>query len=40
MLVYLVVTTIIGTLLSQLLLDPAAHVIAEVARRLTSAASQ
>jgi len=40
MLVYLVITTIVGTLLSQLLLEPAAHVIAEVARRLTSAASQ
>lgn len=40
MLVYLVVTTIVGTLLSQLLLGPAAHVIAEVARRISSAALQ
>jgi len=40
MLVYLVVTTVVGTLLSQLLLDPAAHVIASVARFLTSAATQ
>lgn len=40
MLVYLVLTTVVGTLLSQLLLDPAAHVIASVARFLTSAATQ
>jgi hypothetical protein len=40
MLVYLVITTIVGTLLSQFLLVPAAHVIASVARYLTSAASQ
>ena len=40
MLVYLVVTTVIGTLLSQLLLYPAAQVIAYVARFLTSAATQ
>lgn len=40
MLVYLVVTTIVGTLLSQLLLQPAAHVIAAVARYLTHVASQ
>jgi Amj-like protein len=40
MLVYLVLTTILGTLLSQFLLDPAASVIASVARYLTSAASQ
>jgi len=40
MLVYLVVTTVAGTLLSQLLLDPAASVIAYVARLLTSAATQ
>ena len=40
MLVYLVVTTVIGTLLSQLLLDPAASVVAYVARFLTHAAAQ
>ena len=40
MLVYLVVTTVIGTLLSQLLLDPAASIIAYVARFLTRAATQ
>jgi len=40
MLVYLVITTIVGTLLSQLLLDPAAHLIASVARFLDSVASQ
>ena len=40
MLAYLVVTTVVGTLLSQLLLDPAAGVIATVARFLTSAAKQ
>jgi len=40
MLVYLVVTTVIGTLLSQLLLDPAAAVIAHVARFLSRAATQ
>jgi hypothetical protein len=40
MLIYLVVTTVVGTLLSQLLLTPAAHVIASVARFLTSAAIQ
>jgi hypothetical protein len=40
MLVYLVITTIVGTLLSQLLLDPAANIIAVVARSLTHAASQ
>ena len=40
MLVYLVLTTIVGTLLSQLLLDPAASVIAYVARILTNAATQ
>ena len=40
MLVFLVVTTVIGTLLSQLLLGPAASVIAYVARLLTSAAQQ
>lgn len=40
MLVYLVVTTVVGTLLSQLLLDPAANLIAYVARLLTSAATQ
>jgi hypothetical protein len=40
MLVYLVLTTVVGTLLSQLLLTPAAHVIASVARFLTSAATQ
>jgi len=39
MLVYLVLTTIVGTLLSQLLLDPAASVIAYVARILTNAAT-
>jgi Amj-like protein len=40
MLVYLVITTVVGTLLSQLLLYPAAHVVANVARFLTSAATQ
>ena len=40
MLVFLVVTTVVGTLLSQLLLYPAAQVIAFVARLLTSAATQ
>jgi Amj-like protein len=40
MLVYLVLTTIVGTLLSQLLLGPAASVIAYVARMLTNAATQ
>ena len=40
MLVYLVITTVVGTLLSQFLLDPAANIIADVARYLTHAASQ
>lgn len=34
MLVYLVITTIVGTVLSQLLLDPAAHIIAAAAKVL------